>query len=70
LPPGVTVDGRGNGAWAIERIDGHEIRWRALFCNEPLEDEEFQGFSIFANRKLIQTSFWFRLQGGLAQIFQ
>lgn len=65
LPVDVIREGDGQETWAVERVAGHSVRWRALFYKDPLEDEEFQGFSIFAGGKLVQTPFWFHLQGGL-----
>lgn len=65
-PEGLTVHPDGWGEEEI-RVDGdaRKVYWRIFFYKEPIDDEEFQGVSVFANGKLVQTPFFFRLSGGL-----
>jgi hypothetical protein len=61
-PSGMTMD----GTWGLETLsNGKEIRWKFNFFEEPIEDEELRGVSIFANIKLAQKPFLFNLAGGL-----
>jgi hypothetical protein len=53
--------------WGKETIGlGQEIRWRLVFYEETIKDEELRGVSVFAHGKLAQRPFFFDLgaQGG------
>ncbi len=53
--------------WVGERtIDQHTIRWRFLFFQKPIDEEELRGITVFAHGKLAQRPFFFNLAGGLA----
>jgi hypothetical protein len=60
-PDGLTV--REDG-WGEESINGHTIRWRCVFYNETIKEEELRGFAVFAHGKLAQVPFFFDLTGG------
>jgi Histidine kinase-, DNA gyrase B-, and HSP90-like ATPase len=67
-PDGVTVlDG-----WAVEAIDEkHVVKWWIGFTAKPLDDENLQGISVLANRKMAQRPFMFdRSQGTEGQLGQ
>ena len=52
--------------WGREEIsNGIEIRWRFVFYEETIDDEELRGIAIFAKEKLAQAPFLFNLTGGL-----
>jgi Histidine kinase-, DNA gyrase B-, and HSP90-like ATPase len=62
IPSCISMD----GDWGVESLGGdREIRWRFHFFEEPIEDEELRGVSIFAKVKLAQKPFLFNLAGGL-----
>ena len=54
------------GDWAIEYLDGNEIRWRIGFYEDTIQIEELRGISIFAKGKLAQKPFFFDLSGGIS----
>jgi hypothetical protein len=61
-PPGMIVEEN----WGVETLsNAREIRWRFSFFEEPIEDEELRGVSVFAKIKLAQKPFLFNLAGGL-----
>ncbi len=52
--------------WGAEVIGGtRRIRWRVMFFQDTIDDEELRGVSIFAKGKLVQRPFLFNLAGGL-----
>jgi len=56
--------------WGVEMLPGgKQIRWRVLFDEDPIEDEELRGVAIFCRGKLAQTPFFFNLTGGLGGQF-
>ena len=60
----IPVDDQG---WGTEELsDGHTIRWRFVFYEDTIGEEELRGISVFANGKLAQTPFDFNLVGGLS----
>lgn len=62
-PSGITITADG---WGIEKLaNGKEIRWRIRFYEDPIDEEELGGISIFAGVKLAQSPFYFNLTGGL-----
>jgi hypothetical protein len=62
-PKGLSVS-RDN--WGVEKIrNKHEIRWRIRFYEDPIDEEELGGVSVFAGVKLAQSPFCFNLTGGL-----
>ena len=62
-PLGISVTEDG---WGIEKLaNGKEIRWRIRFYEDPIDEEELGGISIFAGVKLAQSPFFFNLTGGL-----
>lgn len=61
-PDGVEVDGE----WGIEKLpSGQKIRWRFVFYEQPIADDELVGVSVFSHYKLAQRPFLFNLTGGL-----
>jgi hypothetical protein len=61
-PPGLTLA----DDWGVETLpNGREIKWKFNFFEDPIEDEELRGVSIFAKVKLAQKPFLFNLAGGL-----
>jgi hypothetical protein len=61
-PNGLTVD----GVWGRESLsDGSEVRWRIVFYEEPIDEEELAGVAVFAHGKMAQRPFLFNLHGGL-----
>ena len=53
--------------WGVETLsDGHEIKWRIVFHNDTIGDDDFRGISVFARGKLAQKPFFFNLSGGLS----
>ncbi|GAB5441087.1 MAG: hypothetical protein Fues2KO_14360 [Fuerstiella sp.] len=63
-PDGLVIE---NG-WGIEKLpdDGPLIRWRIVFYEDPIGEEELRGISVFAHQKLAQAPFLFNLTGGIA----
>ena len=63
-PAGLTVDDDG---WGTETVDGQTIRWRIVFYNDTIKDEELRGVSVFAHGKLAQRPFFFEIgeRGGV-----
>ena len=61
-PPGLKKE----DDWGIEILpNGREIRWRVYFFDQPIDEEELRGISVFAKVKLAQKPFFFNLSGGL-----
>jgi len=52
--------------WGIETVGGQQVRWRVQLFNDPINEEELRGISVFAGIKLAQTPFFFNLTGGLS----
>lgn len=62
-PEGLRTDDSG---WGLETIgEDREIRWRFVFHDDPIQDDELQGIAVFAHGKLAQAPFDFNLSGGL-----
>ncbi len=59
---GVEIDEDG---WGLEAVDGNRIRWRFLFQQDTIDEEELKGVAVFAGGKLAQRPFFFNLIGGL-----
>ena len=59
---GVEIVGDG---WGLETVDGNEIRWRFLFHEDTIDEEELKGIAVFAGGKLAQRPFLFHLTRGL-----
>jgi hypothetical protein len=52
--------------WGLEKLSNDEvIRWKVIFYEDPIADEELVGVAIYARGKLAQTPFAFNLAGGL-----
>ncbi len=67
LPDGVTID----SDWAVETVDGKEIRWWMGFTEKPLDEEGVQGISVLARGKMAQRPFKFeKVQGTTGQLGQ
>ena len=58
----ITIDEEG---YAVENIDGHEVKWRIAFTNTPA-NKEINGISIFASNKIAQNPFFFNLTGNIS----
>jgi len=57
--------------WAVESLDGNEVRWWIGFTQTPLQEDQAQGISILANGKMAQRPFKFeRSQGTTGQLGQ
>ncbi len=59
---GVEIVGDG---WGLETVDGNEIRWRFLFHEDTIDEEELKGVAVYAGGKLAQRPFLFNLTRGL-----
>lgn len=67
LPDAVEQD----EGWAIETLDGKEVRWWIGFTAKPLTEDQQQGISVLANGKMAQRPFKFeRSQGTEGQLGQ
>lgn len=53
------------GGWGREEVAGHEIKWRFLFNEETLDEDELKGIAIFTKGKLAQRPFFFNITRGL-----
>lgn len=63
LPKNIVVD---NNGWGNECLpSGQKVKWRVLFFEDTVKEEELKGISIFAHGKLAQRPFMFNLTGGL-----
>ncbi len=52
--------------WGEETLPGgRRVRWRIVFYETPIDEEELRGVTIFSRGKLAQTPFFFNLSGGL-----
>jgi hypothetical protein len=61
-PKGLALD----DDWGVDAIGpGQVLRWRIVFYESPIDDEELTGVAIFARGKLAQVPFFFNLTGGL-----
>jgi len=68
VPDGVEVDEEG---WAVEELDGQQVRWWIGFTEKPLGEDQQQGISVLANGKMAQRPFKFeRSQGTEGQLGQ
>lgn len=61
IPETLRID----GAWGLEPVGNHQVKWRVRFYEEPISEEELRGFSVFAGGKLVQAPFFFNLSGSL-----
>jgi hypothetical protein len=62
-PAGLSIASDG---WGIEKLSNKQkVRWRIRFYENPIDEEELGGISVFAGVKLAQTPFYFNLTGGL-----
>lgn len=60
-------DGRteADGGWGVDVLpNGERVRWRVYFAKKPIPEEELRGVAVFANGKLVQNPFFFRLVRG------
>ena len=63
MSPNLTIDGDG---WGTETLpDGHTIRWRFIFYNKTIDEEELRGIAVYAKTKLVQRPFLFNITEGL-----
>jgi hypothetical protein len=63
-PAGLTMDEKG---WGIEDLgQGRLIRWRFLFYEDTIKEDELRGIAVFANGKLAQRPFSFNITGGIS----
>jgi len=52
--------------WGIETLpDGRQVRWRIVFYEDPILEEDLRGIAVYSNGKLAQAPFLFNLTGGL-----
>lgn len=52
--------------WGTEAVGDHDVKWRIRFYENPIEDEDLRGISVFAGGKLVQSPpFFFNLSGSL-----
>ena len=62
-PKNLIINDKG---WGIEELpNGNRIKWRILFFNNTVKEEDLKGISVFAHGKLAQRPFMFNLTGGL-----
>lgn len=63
-PAGLTIDESG---WGLEDLgQGRLIRWRFLFYEDTIKEDELRGIAVFANGKLAQRPFSFNITGGIS----
>ena len=62
--PDTLVDVDEDG-WGVEEVGGQQIRWRFLFHQDTIDEEELRGIAVFSKGKLSQAPFLFQLTGGL-----
>lgn len=63
IPAGLTI---AHDGWAEEKLtNGYQVRWQVVFYEDPIEEEELRGVSVFSHGKLAQAPFFFKLTGGL-----
>ena len=63
-PAGLTIEESG---WGVEDLgQGRLIRWRFVFYEDTIKEDELRGVSIFANGKLAQRPFAFNIVGGIS----
>ena len=61
-PDALTI---GDDGFGEEKLpNGDSVRWRIVFYEDTIEEQELQGIAVFAGGKLAQAPFWFELVGG------
>ena len=56
---------RGRDGWGVDTLPGgKKVRWRVFFAKRPIPDEDLRGVAVFANGKMVQNPFFFRLTQG------
>jgi hypothetical protein len=61
-PDGLLVE----DGWGTQEILGAgTVKWRVVFYESPIEEEELTGVTVFSHGKLAQAPFFFDLAGGL-----
>lgn len=61
-PQGLQIDQE----WGTETLsNGKTIKWRFVFYEETIDEEELRGIAVFSRGKLAQKPFFFNLTGGL-----
>ena len=63
-PPGIEATG---DDWVVEDVNGQEVHWWFGFTQDPIDEDELRGVSIFANGKLMQRPFFFERGASTAQ---
>lgn len=63
LYPSLTLLEEGWGEEVLS--DGKKIKWRIVFNNDVISEEDLKGVSVFANKKIGQNPFLFNLSGSL-----
>jgi hypothetical protein len=63
-PKGLAVDEKG---WGVEDLGQDRlIRWRFVFYEDTIKEDELRGVSVFANGKMAQRPFSFNITGGIS----
>lgn len=61
-PKGLVI----SDGWGQETLpNGHQFKWRVLFYEDTIDEEELRGIAVFSHGKLAQVPFFFHLSGGL-----
>lgn len=56
---------RGRDGWGEDALpNGKKVKWRVCFAKTPIPDEDLRGVAVFANGKMVQNPFFFRLARG------
>jgi len=61
LPEGAATE----GDFALETVDGNQVRWWMGFTPRPIEEEDLRGVSVIARGKMAQRPFMFQRGRGV-----
>ena len=58
---------RGEDGWGADTLpNGKSVKWRVWFAKKPIPEEDLRGVAVFANGKMVQSLFFFRLARGMS----
>lgn len=61
-PDGLAVE----DGWGVESIaDDQDVRWRIVFYEDTISDDDLAGIAVFAHGKMAQKPFLFNIVGGV-----
>lgn len=56
----------GRDGWGVDALPGEKkVKWRVYFARKPIPDDDLRGVAVFANGKMVQNPFFFRLTQGM-----